>query len=74
MDISPDKNCLDYVSDFFCRRYALRSKDFANGRDVRNFFEKALVNQANRLSKEDSLSNNELLRFTVDDVKDIVLE
>ena len=29
-----------------------RLKKFANGREVRNFFEKAVVNQANRLANE----------------------
>ncbi|UNT95920.1 AAA family ATPase [Allobaculum mucilyticum] len=40
--------------------YANRDEDFANGRTVRNIFEKAVVAQANRLVKLDSLTNEQL--------------
>ena len=43
-------DCLSFVQKYFSDRYLSRDVNFANARDVRNFFEKAVVNQANRLS------------------------
>ncbi len=71
-----------YVQEFFKERYEHRGENYANGRDVRNFFEKAMVNQANRLAglgdlnTEDGaavLTDQDLLELTLDDVKEIVL-
>lgn len=36
-------------------------KNFANAREVRNYFEKALINQANRIAQEGSINNPESL-------------
>jgi len=48
--------------------------DFANARDVRNFFEFALINQANRLADlPKPLSDEQLLTLTLEDVTDITL-
>ncbi|MBQ6582666.1 MAG: AAA family ATPase [Mogibacterium sp.] len=75
-------DAFEYVQGFFKERYENRDSNFANGRDVRNFFEKAMVNQANRLAavgdlntEEGSalLTDDDLLQLTLDDVKDIVL-
>ena len=74
-------DAFEYVQGFFKERYENRDSNFANGRDVRNFFEKAMVNQANRLAavgdlntEEGSalLTDDDLLQLTLDDVKDIV--
>ena len=40
-----------YVQEYFRKRCAEAGKGFANARDVRNFFEFALTNQADRLAK-----------------------
>ncbi len=37
-----------------------RDENFANGRSVRNFFEKVMVNQANRLAEMEELSDEQL--------------
>ena len=37
-----------------------RDENFANGRSVRNFFEKVMINQANRLAALDDLSDEQL--------------
>lgn len=68
-----DDDCIDYVRQFFTNRYMNRDNTFANGRDVRNFFEKAVVNQANRLSTKNNLSNIDLAEILIDDIKNIVL-
>lgn len=64
----PTEECLEFAQNYFERRYLNREDDFANGREVRNFFEEAVVNQANRLSDCFDLSNEDLETLTVDDV------
>ena len=64
-----------YVREYFEKRYIHRNKNFANGRDVRNFFEKALINQADRLAaKGNELSDAELLELTLKDIENIKLK
>lgn len=55
---------------FFEKYYRYRDSHYANARDVRNFFEKAITIQANRLS-QDSLKEIEtdiMVSFTRDDI------
>lgn len=64
-----------YVREYFEKRYIYRNENFANGRDVRNFFEKALINQADRLAiKGNELTDAELLELTLKDVENIKLK
>ena len=42
--------------------------DFANGRDVRNYFEKMIVNQANRIASLTSITDEVLRTLTIEDV------
>lgn len=65
--------CIACVKQYFEQRYLERTKNFANGRDVRNYFEIAMVNQANRLAGEKSISNESLAKLEVEDVVDIIL-
>ena len=64
-----------YVKKFFEDHYNNRDSNFANARDVRNFFEKAVVNQANRLvgMEDQELTDEQLSQLDMRDVKDIVL-
>jgi len=68
-----DVECLKYVKGYFEKRYLTRNNNFANGRDVRNFFEIAIVNQANRLSANKSITNQELNELRLEDVESIAL-
>ena len=61
----------EYVQQFFEDRYNTRDDSFANGRDVRNFFEKVMSKQANRVVKLDQ--TEELSLFRIEDVQSIVL-
>ena len=63
----------EHVYEFFLERYTSRNKNFANARDVRNFFELALSNQANRLATDDDLTREELEMLDIADVADIQL-
>lgn len=62
-----------HVRKFFEERVQASPAGFANGRDVRNYFEKALTNQANRLAGLESVTDEDLMTITEDDVKSIEL-
>lgn len=67
------EDCMLYVKKYFEQQYLMRNINFANGRDVRNFFEIAMVNQANRLSNKANITDEELSQFVLSDVENIVL-
>ena len=60
---------------FFRERCENKPASFANGRDVRNYLEKAITNQAGRIvgRKGKKPSRNTLSRIELKDVKDITL-
>lgn len=59
----------NYVLEYFIDKYNHRDNSFANGREVRNFFERVVVNQANRLAMSSTISSNDITVLTLDDVK-----
>lgn len=59
-----------YAKGYFERIYENRDENFANGRDVRNFFEKALARQANRLAQKSNWTNEQLARIEACDLSD----
>ncbi len=69
----PTEEASACVEAFFRNRTEEHPASFANGRDVRNYFEKALTNQANRLAAKTTLSDEDLMTITAEDVKSIVL-
>lgn len=62
------------AKEFFEDRYNNRTKNFANARDVRNYFEKTLVNQANRITEDNVITDDELQSIEEEDVKGIELK
>ena len=56
-----------YFEDYYQRTREGETSD--NGRAVRNFFEKAVVNQANRLASKKKISDKELMVLKVQDVR-----
>lgn len=46
-----------------------RDDDFGNARGVRNLFEKILIAQANRLAAQESVTRDELMTITAEDIK-----
>lgn len=60
---------------FFEDRVARKEElpGFANGRDVRNYFEKTLTNQANRLATMVSVTDKDLVTITKEDVETVTL-
>lgn len=64
---------IDYVRRFFECRCNAGLDCFANGRDVRNFFERVISRQADRLAPLDEISDSQLLSITIEDVEGVVL-
>ncbi|MBQ8922002.1 MAG: AAA family ATPase [Oscillospiraceae bacterium] len=67
------KEAEDAVLEYFVIRCGQNLKTFANARDIRNFYEKAITNQANRLAAIESPTNGQLTTLTIDDVTGIDL-
>lgn len=67
------KEAEDAVLQFFIERCGMNLKTFANARDIRNFYERAITNQANRLAEIESPTNGQLTTLTIDDVTGIEL-
>ncbi|MCL2445910.1 MAG: AAA family ATPase [Oscillospiraceae bacterium] len=63
----------EYINQFFENRYITRGDSYANGRDVRNFFEKAMGNQANRLAMQEDITDEALSLLKIEDVQKIAL-
>lgn len=65
----PTNEVIEYVAEVFQKKYENRGKNFANGREVRNFFETAVIRQADRLFYKKNPSNDELCTLILDDVR-----
>ena len=65
----PDEEAKVYAADLFNRMFEERGPNFGNGRDVRNLFEMAVSRQADRLSRLEAPTREELMAFTVADLK-----
>lgn len=61
-------SALEWISQYFEEQYIQRDKNFANGREVRNCFEKAVINQANRLAILQNWSEKDITTMTLEDV------
>ena len=64
-------DALDYVASYFTEKYRNRGDNFANAREVRNFFEAAVVKQADRLYGNVNVSDEELCTLELEDVQGI---
>ncbi|MGN1318220.1 MAG: hypothetical protein ACI4VF_04335, partial [Lachnospirales bacterium] len=65
----PNNDAKNYIKEHFARLYINKGENFANGREVRNYFEAVVVNQANRLVLDKELTNDELAELKIEDVK-----
>ena len=65
-----DEGCDEFLSFFFESMYNNRTRDYANGRDVRNYFENVVKARANRLVEIlDDITHEEYLTVTVADLE-----
>lgn len=58
----------EYLKDYFKKMYENRDDNFANARDVRNFFENVLTKQANRLAHQTNVTDKDLVTILYEDV------
>lgn len=58
----------DYLTQYLSKLSNEKSENFANGREMRNLFEKAFTNQANRLSHYNNISDEELNIIKTEDI------
>lgn len=67
----PTGEVIQHCSAVFEKMYKNHGKNFANAREVRNFFETAMMNQADRLFDEMDLTNEKLMALELPDVQGI---
>ncbi len=61
----------EYLRGYYAAKLALHEPNFANARDVRNLFEKAVTRQAGRLADRKDASKEELELLTLEDITGI---
>ena len=71
--LKADPELLEYVESYFDRRIKEKSADFANGRDARNYFERVLSNQADRLAPLSDVTDEQLMTLTFKDAQEVEL-
>ncbi|SEH38615.1 AAA family ATPase [Selenomonas sp. KH1T6] len=74
-DYHIDKSTTEYIINLFTQQYNNRDKYFGNGRFVRNFYEKVLACQVNRLEElGDAATKDELQHISLADVREVEIE
>lgn len=69
------EDCDEFLQTYFENMYNNRSDDYANGRDVRNFFEKVYRAQANRIaSKLDNITPEDFSKICLCDFEAVTRE
>lgn len=72
--LAPTIEAERHVLEFFQKRCAEADENFANARDVRNFVDSALSNQANRIAKiSGDISDEVLTSLELSDVENVTL-
>lgn len=66
--LSVDRKFQNGLQRYFYKMYQNRDDNFANGRNVRNYFEKAVMVQSNRLSGKKSVAVSDLKELTPEDL------
>lgn len=73
LDYNFSEDALAYMQAEFERVLACPPNNFGNARSARNYLERAINNQANRLVSSAELNADELMTITVDDLRTVVL-
>jgi len=64
----PDAEAEEFCIGMFDELYENRDENFGNARDVRNIFERAVANQADRLAAMESPTKEDLMKLTKADI------
>ena len=67
-DIVPSRNIMQAVRSHFEKEASKKSRNYGNARAVRNYFERMIMNQANRLIDAESCDRDDLCSFTLADL------
>lgn len=67
-DMKLSSDARDNLIQYLSKLNNKKSENFANGREMRNLFEKAFTNQANRLSHYNDISDEELNIIKTEDI------
>ena len=72
--LSLNDECDEYLTHHFTTMYENRSDDYANGRDVRNYFEKVIKARANRLAAIlDTVTREEYMTIVLSDLQEAAI-
>ena len=72
--LSLTDECDEYLTQHFTLMYKNRADDYANGRDVRNFFEKVIKARANRLASIlDTVTREEYMTIVLSDLQEAAI-
>ena len=74
LDYTFDEDAISFVSDKFKKTLISPPHNFGNARSVRNYLERAISNQANRLVSDMDINEDELMTIKLADVENLVLE
>ena len=64
-----DDKALEYAKEFLNEMYACRDENFGNARDVRNFFERSVAIQSDRVAFLEEVTKEALMALDVADLK-----
>ena len=64
----PDEETEQFCIEMFNELYEERDENFGNARDVRNIFERAVANQANRLAAMENPTKDDLMKLIKADI------
>ena len=62
------RDAFEWLKQYISYKVMTKDENFGNARFIRNTFEKVVQNQADRLAKQSSITNEELTIITIDDV------
>ena len=65
-----DEKCKGFVLEYMTKLYNNRGANFANARDVRNYFERVQGRQAERIADEGDFSPEKLMKIEIKDLED----
>ena len=74
LDYTLTDDAVQYVQDTFTRILACPPENFGNARSVRNYLDRVIHNQANRLIAENNFKEEDLTKLTLADVQSEKLE
>ncbi|HFH9843781.1 TPA: AAA family ATPase [Streptococcus suis] len=66
-DVKLEEDTIPMMKDYFKKICEEKTENFANGREVRNLFERAFSNQANRIASLDTITDNDLQEIKFED-------